>query len=567
MNNIRTLNLIWEKQIRGAYPVSAYALANDGSVTLALPRPLQVRAYDLTRLHLDGSASICAGFAVETLQELETSSEAADALGMTADDVYLLCADRKSRFLGERRIYFVDTSLSQDGQCLAVAFSDLSGTHFALAYGAIDGRVLWSLDMDFVLSAVAISRDGQRIAVGAENGNLWLYDAGMRPLWEFGQPEPIRALACSADGMQIAYGTAGGAIGLIDGMGSRRWETRLSGDVVRVALAGDGGLCAALAQEPSGSGVRLICLTEAGQVRWDYLSEKRLCGLALSAQGNYLATGARDGTCQVFEVVLGETGTAHTQTSPDNQAQAAALENSGDLTGAFRLTRAALDAEPANLSLCESLIALRARWQAEGDAALQRRMQAEDYASVIQTADALLAVEANPTWLALQQEAQSRHADLLLLQAKAQQASGELEAAENALREAIALAPYRREIRQSLGALQRERAAAADAQADALLAQGDLENGLAALERAQAILPTPEREAKCARVHTAMEFAFGMAHYHAKRYPQAVFQFKKTLARDPGHAEAKRYLGYAQRFLTDASASSIADRFAHLENT
>jgi len=56
-----------------------------------------------------------------------------------------------------------------------------------------------------------------------------------------------------------------------------------------------------------------------------------------------------------------------------------------------------------------------------------------------------------------------------------------------------------------------------------------------------------------------------MAAYNEKRYSEAVFQFKKVLARDPGHAEAKRYLNFAQKFAQDATTESLTDRFSRLE--
>ena len=54
MASIRTLNLLYERRIRGTYPVSRYALDNAGNLTLAVPRPLEARSYDLTRVAKDG---------------------------------------------------------------------------------------------------------------------------------------------------------------------------------------------------------------------------------------------------------------------------------------------------------------------------------------------------------------------------------------------------------------------------------------------------------------------------------------------------------------------------------
>ena len=85
------------------------------------------------------------------------------------------------------------------------------------------------------------------------------------------------------------------------------------------------------------------------------------------------------------------------------------------------------------------------------------------------------------------------------------------------------------------------------------------------MERAQTAHPTSERAAKIGRARTALEFSAGMVDYNARRYQEAVFQFKKVLVRDPEHAEARRFLGFAQSFLTDASNNALTDRFNMLE--
>lgn len=138
--------------------------------------------------------------------------------------------------------------------------------------------------------------------------------------------------------------------------------------------------------------------------------------------------------------------------------------------------------------------------------------------------------------------------------------------AEKSLREALALAPFdSREIRQELGVLRHRRARAAETEAERSATTGNIEAGVAFLERAQSIEPTQERAQKLAQMQIAMELAAGMAAYNAKQYPDAIFQFKKVLARDPSHSEARRYLTFAQKFSQDSSTDNLNDRFSRLE--
>jgi tetratricopeptide (TPR) repeat protein len=562
--NIRTVNMVWERRLRGAYAVSRYALDDEGTLTLAVPRPLEARAYDLTRLRLDGGTEVRAGFTVETLLKLDVSAQADDCVGMTADDLYLFHAGGKIRFLGERRINFVDMSLSVDGQRVAGGFSDMAGTNFALALGDITGRVHWLRDVDAPLSTVALSRDGGRIAFGADSGMLWLVDAARRDVWAFEQGEPMRALACSEDGVFLAYGTAEGAVGLIDGDGTRQWEARLSGEVVALALSGDGAVCVAFCRPAhDDSMTHCFCLIGAGQVGWEYEAERRLVGLSVSANGRYLAASGRDGTQAVFEIVPG----AAAGVPADPKVQSEALAASGDLEGAVRVLRAALDANPADVEVCLEWADKSRQWMDGEIAKAKSQFDAGDYAAAVITLETVIQAEPMAIVEVVEPLSEARFKRSVQLREEGLEriVSGDSEAAEKAWLEAIASCPANIEARQDLAKLRAYRTQEADAEADRLLAQGELEAGVAALERAQAVAPTSERAAKLNRATIAMEFAAGMAAYNEKRYSEAVFQFKKALARDPDHSEAKRYLGYAQKFAQDAATDTLGDRFSRLE--
>jgi tetratricopeptide (TPR) repeat protein len=457
--------------------------------------------------------------------------------------------------------------MSVDGQRVAGGFSDMAGTNFALACGDITGRVHWLRDVDAPLSVVALSRDGGRIAFGADSGMLWLVDAARRNVWAFEQGEPMRALACSADGVFIAYGTAEGAVGLIDGDGTRQWEARLSGEVAALALSGDGAVCVALCRPAHDEGVtHCFCLVGAGQVGWEYEAERRLVGLSVSANGRYLAASGRDGTQAVFEIVPGEAGAA-AGVPADPKAHSEALAAAGDLEGAVRVLRAALDANPADIEVFLEWGQRFRQWMDGELTKAKSQSDAGDFAAAVVTLEAVIQAEPMAMIEIVEPLSEARFKRSVQLREEGIEriVSGDREAAEKAWLEAIACCPANIEARQALAKLRAYRTQEADAEADRLLAQGDLEAGVAALERAQSVAPTAERAAKLNLAQTAMEFAAGMAAYNEKRYSEAIFQFKKALARDPDHSEAKRYLGYAQKFAKDAATDTLGDRFSRLE--
>lgn len=561
MSGIRTIHLLWEQRQRGVYPPSCYALDDDGALLLALPRPLEPRTYDVTRLTLSRAAELHGSFAVETLRKLDLAAGADGFLGITNDDLYLFRPGQKIRFQPDRHVLYIDVALSGTGRTLAAAFSDLAGASYALSFGEIDGRVVWTRDLDVVPVVVALSRDGERLVLGAENGGVYLMDAARRDLWEFEQAEPVCALACSEDGLQVVYGTRMGGVGLVDGTGARRWEARLPGEVTALALSGDGTLCAALCRpESDPNAARIYCLAESGQIVWEYDAEQALTGLAMSAGGRYLATGARNGGLSVYEVVP---GLAETLVDPrDAILQAEALTSEGDLVGACRLLQEALRVDPGNATICRQWVEIRERLRRESETQARERMTAEEYTEAISLLEERLKDDPLDTdRIALLAQARRRRGGQLLLQAEG--AAPDL--AEASLLAALEVAPDLMEARSALHVLRQSRASEADAEADRLLASGDLEAGVAALERAQATAPNADRAARLRRARIDLEFSEGMAAYNAHRYQEAVFEFRQVLHRDPDHAEAKRYLAFAQKFVLDSPNETLTERFRFLE--
>ena len=565
MTGIRTVNLLWERKARGSYPASPYALEDEGTLARALPRPLEPRACDLARVAPNGTVENRGFFSAETLMKLDIAGDGTAALGMTSDDIYLFRDGGKTRFLGEHQYNYLDAALDRGGQTFAVSYCDIAGTHFGMACGSLSGRVAWQRESESAVTALAVSRDGKFIVYGAEDGAVTLISAGMSDLWTFEQPEPIRAMACSEDAAFTAYGTADGAVGLIDSGGARLWETRFPGEIVALALSGDGGLCAVIVHpKDSGEGAKLACLTDNGQIGWEYNTEKRLLRVSVSANGRYVATGSRDGTAAVYEIVPSElTGGVIAATLQNKEElRAAALERNGDLRGAMQVLREALNANPANDALCAQLNTLLVLWRVEQEKRFNVLFAAQESTAAIEMAERWFADDPRyPQALISFNCAMEQRANRLLITAKTLNS----EQAEAALLQALTYDFYSVETRHLLRELHLRRAADADADAEKLAANGELEGAISAWERAQSVLPTTERAKKITKAQTAAEYAQGLALYNEKRYEQAIFQFRKALARDPNHSDAKRYLNFAQKFAQNPADDAQNDRFNFLE--
>ena len=509
-----------------------------------------------------------AGFTVETLQKLEVSENAQDFMGVTSDDVYLFRSGVKTRFMGDRRMSCVDAGLSRDGKWVAAGFSDMAGNSYALALGDIAGRVVWARDVDSPLTAVVISRDGGRIVYATENGMLRLVDASRRDVWVFEIAEAATAIACSTDGSYVVYGTAAGAIGWIDGGGKRRWEAALAGEVRTLTLSGDGALCAALVRQKGETSTDWVCLIgDGGHIEWEYPLDRPATGLALSPSGRFFATGARDGSLALYEIIPGAGGGASTSPAIEDLA----VSSSGriryaDASELLRELAVGVTEHPADLALFEKFLTLRTRLRDDLLTSVGEMRENKDFASAIEEIQSALSVdpEFSEALEALRHARKDLAGELLELAAEADR-GGDMEGTEALLLRAIHTDLDSREARTMLVSLRDRRALALDAEAKRLLEQKEFDAGIAALEKAQSYSPSSPRGASLEQARTAQEFARGMVAYEEKRYREAVFQFKKVLNRDASHGEARRHLGYAQKFAQDATLDAVNDRFSKLE--
>jgi len=566
MSRIRTVNMRWERRLRGAYPVSPYALGDDGRLTLAVPRPLATRTFDLTRIAPDGGMESHAGFTAETLLRLHLLAASDNALGMTIDDIYLLRAGAKTRFLADHHVTYLDVGLSEDGERVAACLSDMAGASFTLAFGEIGGRVEWMRDVDAPLTVVAISRDGSRVAIGAETGTIRLVDSARRDLWQFDQEAPIRALAASRTGESILFGGQAGVVGSIDREGARRWALDLEEEIDGLAISGDGALCA-VSSRGDGSETSCVRLLDAeGRSGWEFDLGRPSTGVALSPDGRWLAASG-EGLFTLFEIVIGaETGQAPAAPSAAVIAGAEKTAGSGHREGACRALRDALALDPSNPELFDAFVRERAAWRDAQFEQARSQAAAGELEEAIRTLEALTAFEPLDAETApLLAQLHASRAGELVDAARRLAAAGDAAGAEQALMGAIAHDPLLADARRELFALRDRLAEDALRSADALLKQGSFDEAADALERAQGLRPSPETERRLADALTEQEFAAGRALYDERRYREAIFQFQKVLARKPDHADARRWLGYAESLLKESAAGEIADRFSRLE--
>jgi len=82
------------------------------------------------------------------------------------------------------------------------------------------------------------------------------------------------------------------------------------------------------------------------------------------------------------------------------------------------------------------------------------------------------------------------------------------------------------------------------------------EEAIALLEKVQSLRPDePGVEQRLAYSRAAQAFTNGVQHYNLKHYALAIFEFKKALLLQPGHAQALRHLRLSQNPPSDKPAT------------
>jgi DNA-binding beta-propeller fold protein YncE len=94
------------------------------------------------------------------------------------------------------------------------------------------------------------------------------------------------------------------------------------------------------------------------------------------------------------------------------------------------------------------------------------------------------------------------------------------------------------------------------------LKREDAQDAIAHLRWVSALTPRDDAaRALLKQAQTSLTFEHGIRYYQAQDYVQALRCFRETLALDPEHEKAKRYLRYAQQCLE----GGVSERFRHLD--
>lgn len=560
MADITNVNLLFLRKARGVAALSRFAAQDDGTLLVSVPDEMEVRTFHIARFDAKGRSQVVETYSVETLRRTEIAASGSAYIGTTDDDLYVFRETRKTRFLSDRRAAYTDIALSEGGQRFATAFCDMLGSGHTIALGDGSGRLMWTKDIVFPVSRVAVDREARHVAVIGESGDLLVLDTARATVLEHHQDASLTAVATA--GPERTVFTGGGGVGAVGSDGKLHWFTEVVGEPIDVALDAEGRTVAVLVRLDNSSG-RLVFLSMDGLPTWDIdFEDARPTGLSLSASGRYAAVSLRDGSISLYELQYGERMAS--VNAEQVLAEARAAREHGNFHAAVDLLRARLAAVPSDTQSCQALSDTLAALRERSFTAAATSEAVGDWREADARLDELLTASPLDSEAAGRRHSlRQRWAETVRAQGRAALAGGNGPEAEAHFLEAIFADPLDLSAREALAEARYAAASAALAAGRQRLTLGQYAEAIAALTEAQTHGASgPEVSGLLREARVAEALAIGNALYQDRQYAAALFQFKKVLRLEPDHAEAVQKLGYAQNFLQN---TQLNDRFTRLE--
>jgi len=155
--------------------------------------------------------------------------------------------------------------------------------------------LFWSFDSGSGMWTVATSENGERIASGSWDHNVYFFDSRGNMLWEYKTDGSVWTVASSADSSFIAVGSEDKNVYLLDSSGSLVWKQPIDGIIWDVAISREGDRVA------GGSFNDNVYYFKDGELAWEYATEDDVLSVAMSGDGERVAVGSWDKNIYFFD--------------------------------------------------------------------------------------------------------------------------------------------------------------------------------------------------------------------------------------------------------------------------
>lgn len=565
---VRSLHLLWQREISHVSGLPRQAVADNGTLALAVHesgRHHRLFDYELHRLangHVRPDPEESGDFVLEAVRRLEFAPFPQIGMAIADKDLVFVrfspSGAELQPYMQGKGLVFLDAALagSDPRRTVAIVWQDRAAGTFNLGVAEAKEKLapLWAKSWNRSLTSVAISSDGNWIAAGHTNGGITLLDRNRRTVWDYAGTagRMVASLAVDCRGGLVVADSTGeirrhdvreGAVvwrGWLEKpdkgqSGVPRPTFRIAADNATRVVAVSAG--APADQTGDWDGSRYYILSgESGEIAWEDSLSARPTGIAVSPSGNYLAISTHDGAL-LFSVAVGAAPAAAAPRSaaPNLVLKAREAVAAGRFFDAYPLLSQALDADPTDLDAATLFEELR--WHIR-ETVLERTTQPTEE-SLAMAERALQLLPHNEKLTARRNALARIIAGKLCEEAQSLVRADRCEIAIQCYHRALALDPGLIEARQAILQI-KERVVGRVLQEAQLAAAGrKWDECRNLIEKAEGLSPgDADIAARISKIECDQAFTLGMSYYDAQRYPEAAFEFKRTLALDSSHMEA-----------------------------
>lgn len=561
MNDLRSTSLILDRRIRGHLPVTRYSVSDVGSVTLAVADPNQPRLYHLGRQSCAGEWEETSSFSVEKVSSWDLAAANDVFIVATTDDFYLFCGGQKTRPLSSNRDSYSGVSITAAGDLFVTASTDMLMSAFSVTLISSDGTVRWTKDLPVTLTCIQISPDGSLIAVGSDEGIVYLIDSERHVIWEFDAGGPVSTVSVpTSDGTVIVGMKSGAVLAIRDG--DRVWGIDGHGTVTVCTGTSDGRLVIT-ARDGGDDDHTVECLSADGSFCLSHAVPSRVASVACSDNCRYLAISCRDGTVQVIELQGGSNRLADLGQAAAFLEDGVAMLGRGEYADAVSALRRALEIRPADVGAAANLMVAARSLIGDSLCRAEEALKNGDYGEAVNRLSvAWENCTLAPDTVSEVLSGRRSTVDRIMEHAEELASNGAVNEALDVLNALLSLEVTHIGARELLSDLEQEVTEKLVQVADQARAEGSLADAVRLLEQACDRDPSEAVGKKLRHARAEEALAEGLALYREQRFSEALFQFRKALSLDPENAEALKHIEYAEKL---SEGGTLHDRFSRLE--
>jgi len=165
------------------------------------------------------------------------------------------------------------------------------------------GWVFWKYKTDGTVVSVGVSADGDYVVAGTDNGTVFLFDGTGSLLWTYNFTVDVECVAISGDGNRIAVGiheyrSGKPDIYLFDNLGNIIWQK----DLVQGSWPCDVAISPDAQYIVTGDTDHVFYFYDiSGSQIWNYTAGSWVTAVSVSSEGKYSAAGSWDDTLYFFD--------------------------------------------------------------------------------------------------------------------------------------------------------------------------------------------------------------------------------------------------------------------------